>query len=180
MLRSAVLLSIIAISGCMGLSGCGPSVQDEATQAGSACDPWAEVCSLTMEPVSSAVGIDLAQARTMEEAPEDESGMDDVRCWLGRYLVLQAPQPDSLCLLPGTYGALADVEVAPEACECDALEGCWEPVVYFGLANTPPGAFVGRAVLAKTEEGDLYRIRVLHDDSSLETPTLSIEYEGVM
>ncbi|MCR9159074.1 MAG: hypothetical protein ACE37F_09875 [Nannocystaceae bacterium] len=161
------------------MAGCGPSVEDEPPQDEPACDPWAEVCVLNMAPsVGTSVGVDLARAETGDEASYYDTGL---ACGLSRYLVLGTFESDyELCVLPDPVDDLEDIDVTVCQPCVDNEIGCWTSVAYFGLWGSPPDAFVGRAIVARSGEGDLYRIRVLHDDASVEPASLTIEYEGVM
>ncbi len=172
--RPVFLLSLTA------LFACGPSVDDEPPQDEPSCDPWEEVCTLSMSPaLGESIGVDLAAASTEDAGmPFYDGGM---ACGLSRYLVLGTfESADQLCVLPEQVDALEDIDVTRCGTCSTQLTGCWTSTVYFSLWGEPAGDFVGRALAAKTADGELYRIRVLHEDASTQPAHLTIEYEGVM
>ena len=134
-----------------------------------------------MRPDSGrSVHLELATARTEEKSDPSEIGGDEVAASYSRYLALGSVGGEGQqCLLDGTYDDLSAVETDGGECECNTAYGCWGDIIFFGLAGEDPDAFVGRGLLLRTADGELYRGRVVHDDPRRESVELTLEYEGV-
>lgn len=175
-------------AGCilsLALAACGPAVATDESPAEPHCDPWAEVCEVSLLPDWDARSVLDLELGSVSIEPTDEPAQElrdgHVRASLGRYLALQSELDDPLvCLLRDRYASLTDVPTDPSVCDCEALGGCWDHTALFGLLGTDGAEFEDAGLLLRTSGGDLYRARVLVADSSFEQSRLTIEYEGVM
>lgn len=168
----------------LALGACGPLLADD-TGAEPRCDPWEQVCEVSLHPSwETRTVLELRTARmTLEptDAPLEALGEGRLRASISRYLALQSEVDEPLvCLIPAHFAQLRDVPVDRTACECDALVGCWSNTVLFGLVGTEGTEFEGFGMLLETSEGELYRARVLTAESGSGESTLTIEYEAVM
>lgn len=166
------------------LAACGPVVDDGPTQE-PLCDPWAEVCEVSLHPsVEARSVLDLETARMTDE-PSDEPaetlGDGQVRASIGRYLALQSNLDEPLiCVLRDRFERLSDISGDASVCDCSEGARCWDSTALFGLNGSDDVEFEGMGLMLRTSGGELYRGRVLVADSRLEPATLTFEYEGVM
>lgn len=166
------------------LGACGPVVADEPA-AEPLCDPWAEVCEVSLHPSWEARSVlDLETARMTDEPtdePAETLGEGQIRAGVSRYLALQSELDEPLvCLIPERFTSLRDVPVDSSVCNCEALVGCWGNTALFGLVGTDGAEFQEFGLLLKTSGGDLYRARILTASSGTDQSALTFEYEGVM
>jgi len=175
-------------AGCIfsfALAACGPAVSSDESPAEPQCDPWAEVCEVSLLPnwdARSILDLEVASV-TIEPTGEPAQTLGDghLRASIGRYLVLQSELDEPLvCLLRESYTNLDDVPTDASGCDCEPLASCWDHTALFGLIGTDGAEFKDAGLLLKTSGGDLYRGRVLVANSSSEQSILTIEYEGVM
>ncbi|MBV1861865.1 MAG: hypothetical protein KUG77_25820 [Nannocystaceae bacterium] len=166
------------------LAACGPTVAAEESADDPGCDPWAEVCEVSLRPswdVHSILDLELAQViEEPREGTPEALGDGHVRASIGRYLALQSNLDDpGICVLPDAFAEVGDVPTDPSVCDCRALKGCWGSSTLFGLFGTP-ATESDAGILLRTSDGELYRGRVLVADSETTPTTLTIEYKGVM
>lgn len=169
----------------LALTACGPSVVPDPTGEESSCDPWVDVCEISLQPsIDTQVILELDNARITVDPTSDMSGVqEDGFVWasVSRYLVLQSQiELRGICLLPDTFATLADVPTDASVCDCDSGAGCWASTAYFGLVGQGEDEYVDAGLLLRSASGELYRGRVLFADPQLDPSTLTIEYQGVM
>ncbi|MGH1342712.1 MAG: hypothetical protein ACRBN8_14220 [Nannocystales bacterium] len=168
----------------VALTACGPAVETEESVEEPGCDPWAEVCEVTLLPNwDEHAVLNLEHASVAVETPSHPPaslGEGRVRASIGRYLVLQSELDEPLvCLLSEPFEHLDDVPTDASICDCE-IGGCWDHTALFGLIGTGNADFANTGLLLRTSAGALYRGRVLVADSDHEQSILTIEYEGVM
>jgi len=175
-------------TGCilsLALAACGPAVAQDDSADETRCDPWAEVCEVSLLPNWDMRSVLALETGGVIVEPTDEpvqvQGDGHLRASVGRYLALQSGLDEPLlCLVPESFASLDDVPADASVCDCEALSGCWSRTVLFGLLGSGEADFNDTGLLLKTSAGDLYRARVLVADASFEQSMLTIEYEGVM